>query len=844
MDDVDKFDPLFFGISHEEARSIDPQERIFLQSVWAAVEDAGYTRERLKRYYPKAKSADVGVFAGVTTNSYHMLMSAEREHGRMDFPSALPWSIANRVSYFFDFQGPSMPVDTACSSSLVAVHLACESLRKRECRVAVAGGVNLYLHPSKYQSFCRQRMVSASGKCHSFGGGDDGFVPGEGVGTLFLKPLSAAIEDRDNIYAVISGSAFEHSGRSNGYSAPNPNSQAKLIDDTLSKAGVHPETIGYIEGHGTGTRMGDSLEITALTRVFERQTEKKQFCSIGSVKANVGHSESAAGMAGIIKVLLQMKHRQLVPTINSDEPNPDIDFEVSPFYLQHAPAPWESSPLHPRRALVNGFGAGGVNACVVLEEHPRVIRKVEPRPEGPYLIVLSARDENRLREYVDRLLAYLAKEESVDLADLSYTLQTGREAMQERLAVVVSQTKELVDRLSDWSRREPSAGLYRGCVDPRVKKTLRKAGNREALETAYGTGDLAVLAESWTTGGEVDWEKLYPENKPARISLPGYPFAKERCWVSEGLSRKTATVPEPEASFLHPLISHNTSTLNVVSFSSLLSEDKFYVQDHKVDGKPIFPGAGFLEIACMSGSIAGESKVSSIRDIVWVKPLSFLSGPQTVRTFLKTIGKGTEYEITSLDADNNRVVHSEGRLFFQSGGRNAGARKTVSIRTLKERYSQSRDGGLYYEILEKSGLYYGPGFRTIREFYSDGLSVLAGLKLPEHLKAGFDQFILHPAIIDGALQAIGGLAGGEKEMEGPYLPFALDELEIIRPVPQACYAHVQRADAAGQVNSEIRKFNIELLSEGGDVLIRMKNFYARPLVKTQKDRHAAVPDEV
>jgi acyl carrier protein len=207
LENYDKFDPQFFKISAEEARIIDPQERLFLQSVWAAIEDAGYTRERLKEVCPKARSADVGVFVGVTTNSYHLWGPEEKSRGNNVCPSALPWSVANRVSYFFDFNGPSMPVDTACSSSLVAVHLACESLKNRECQVAIAGGVNLYLHPSKYQSLCQRRMLSLDGKCHSYGAGDDGFVPGEGVGTLVLKPLSKAIEHQDHIYAIIPASA-------------------------------------------------------------------------------------------------------------------------------------------------------------------------------------------------------------------------------------------------------------------------------------------------------------------------------------------------------------------------------------------------------------------------------------------------------------------------------------------------------------------------------------------------------------------------------------------------------------------------------------------------------------
>jgi acyl transferase domain-containing protein len=464
LDDVDKFDARFFNIPAEEAKIIDPQERLFLESVWAAIEDAGYTRDGLKKRFPKAKSADVGVFVGVTTSSYQLWALEEQNQGKSVFPSAMPWSIANRVSYFFDFNGPSMPIDTACSSSLVAVHLACESLRKRECQVAIAGGVNLYLHPSKYRSLCQRRMLSLGGKCHSYGSGDDGFVPGEGVGSVVLKPLSKAIHDQDRIHAVIRASAFNHSGRSNGYSAPNPNSQAHLISSALSKAGIDPESISYVEGHGTGTQLGDSIEIAALTQAFQTQTTKKQFCAIGSVKANIGHSESAAGIAGLAKVILQIKHGQLAPSIHSNEVNPDIEFKESPFCLQHELSEWKASPLYPRRALINSFGAGGVNACIVLEQYEDPGFSDDQPETGPYLFVLSAKNERQLREYVDRVLIHLRSEPAINLTNLCYTLQAGREALEERLAIVVTDASQLLDFLTHWLKHGSSPNVHRGTL--------------------------------------------------------------------------------------------------------------------------------------------------------------------------------------------------------------------------------------------------------------------------------------------------------------------------------------------------------------------------------------------
>jgi len=884
LDDFDKFDPAFFNLTPQEAKIIDPQERLFLQSVWAAIENAGYTIESLKKCYPKAKSANVGVFVGVTTNSYHLLTPEEWSRGNMVSPSALPWSIANRVSYFFDFQGPSMPVDTACSSSLVALHLACESLKRQECQVAVAGGVNLYLHPSKYQSFCSRGMVSRHGKNCSFGAGDDGFVPGEGVGSLLLKPLSKAKADDDNIYGVIAASAYDHSGRSNGYSAPNPNSQASLIENTMRKAQIHPESIGYVEGHGTGTQLGDSLEILALTQAFQKQTTKKNYCPVGSVKANIGHSESAAGVAGVAKILLQMKHQQLVPSIHCEEVNPNIDFDSSPFYLQRDLTHWKASSEHPRRAMINSFGAGGVNACVILEEHTESVsmnvvtqsmRTVDSDLTGSdivgsdpvnstvtenqsHLFILSAKNVDRLREYADRLLGYLDNAETVNLANLCYTLQIGRQPMSERLAIVVSEVKELINQLNGWRQRKSVANIYRGSLDPRQgKKRLAKGKEEELLQGFFETQNLTSLAERWIQGEEIDWEIFYSRakqrevesaghaaNTPVRITLPTYPFAKERCWISDDLIPEKRLTPKLKVGQLHPLVSYNSSTLKQVSFSSSLSDDEFYALEHRVNNEKIFPGAGFMEIACIAGNIAGEQRVTKIKDIVWIHPLSFQNGPQMVQTFMKTIGNSTEYEIISLDEENERVVHSEGRLFFESDevpGVNVDVKEetNISIQQLKTQCLAPQEGSHYYQNFKSFGFDYGSAFQAIQQFYVSDTFALSMLNIAEHLKADFDQYILHPSIIDGALQTVVGLIG-QVESGTPYLPFALDEVEIIRPITHTCYAYVEPVDSEEHHQVDFKKFNIQLLNERGDVLVRMKDFYVRALTTVESSQQGDV----
>lgn len=403
---ADRFDPLLFHMSPLEAEQIDPQERLMLQTVWEVFEDAGYTRNNSNRI-----GQQVGVFIGAMNSDYEVMGGEEWGRSRKSVAHSSFWSFANRISYVFDLQGPSLTIDTACSSSLTAVHLACESLKRGECEMAIAGGVNLILHPSHFSKLSKMNMLSDSAQCRVFGEGADGFVDGEGGGAVLLKPLHQAVADGDRIYGVVKGSAMNAGGKTGGYTVPNPSAQSDLIGKVLKKSGIDPETISYVEAHGTGTALGDPIEVRSLTNIYNRYTDKKQFCAIGSVKANIGHLESAAGIAGLTKILLQFKYKQLTPSIYSDPTNPEINFAETPFYLNKSEKEWGtpySGAL--RRAAISSFGAGGANAHVILEEY--IQDKVEDSEYSsiaqlPYIFVLSAKTDERLRAYATRLLQFI-----------------------------------------------------------------------------------------------------------------------------------------------------------------------------------------------------------------------------------------------------------------------------------------------------------------------------------------------------------------------------------------------------------------------------------------------------
>jgi acyl transferase domain-containing protein/acyl carrier protein len=513
VDGVDAFDPLFFNVSPREAALMDPQQRIFLEVAWEAIENAGRGPRSLA-------GSDVGVFVGATYNNY---FDELREAGvEVDAHVALGNSRAilpNRVSHFFDFRGPSFYVDTLCSSSLLSVQLACDSLRRGACSLALAGGVYLMLGASYYRILSRMKVLSPSGRCKTFDASADGYVPGEGVAALLLKPLKQALADRDPIHAVLRGGAINHDGHSSSLTAPNPQAQRDVLLRAWSDAGVEPDDLGYIEAHGTGTSLGDPIEVTALSSAFRQRTNRRQFCAIGSIKTNIGHLEPAAGIAGIIKVALALAHREIPPSMHFERPNPFIPFIESPFLVPDRVLPWPRGP-RPRRAGVSSFGMGGANAHLVLEEAPTErfssSNEVKNTRAERHAVVLSARSERALLQQVRQLAAFLrgrTDAETPRLGDVAYTLALGRDAWSYRLGWVVGSIDELCERMAEH------------LTDP-----LNGARGDRARTSGARSSELEQVLELWSGGATVDWDRQYRGTPCRRISLPSYPFERETCW--------------------------------------------------------------------------------------------------------------------------------------------------------------------------------------------------------------------------------------------------------------------------------------------------------------------------
>ncbi len=474
IEGLDQFDPQFFGISPREAPYVDPQQRLLLETAWEAMEDAGIILDL-------EKGTDIGVFVGVSHNDYQVIQGTPWDSAGISphSPTGSAHSIAaNRISYCFNLLGPSVAMDTACSSALTAVHCACEHIWTGRGKVAMAGGVTIMVTPGGFIGFSQAGMLSPDGHCKAFAASANGFVRGEGAGMVLLKKLSDAIADGDPIHGVILGTALNQDGHTNGISLPSPDAQARLVRDACKDAGVHPTDIGFVEAHGTGTAVGDPIEATALSEALCPDRPADQPLAIGSSKTNLGHLETAAGMPGLVKALLILKHGQIPPSLHFDEPSPYIDFDALKLRVPTKVEPFPKSK-GPRMVGINSFGFGGANAHVIVSEPPQVAKnetKVVTKDRS-WPVMLSARSEEALKATAWKLTEYLEEKQSANgrsptMPDLVYTLGTKRNHHQHRLTVVADSPTSLLQELNDFAIGQ-STQKVRTSFTPRREKPAR-----------------------------------------------------------------------------------------------------------------------------------------------------------------------------------------------------------------------------------------------------------------------------------------------------------------------------------------------------------------------------------
>jgi polyketide synthase PksL len=787
IEDADCFDAEFFGVSPREAQTMDPQQRFVMELAWNALEDAGFAPASLT-------GSRTGVFMGVCHWDYLEMIGRSSEAGHAYTPTGIaPSIVSNRISYHFDFKGPSVTNDTACASALVAIFQASQSLQGGDCEMALAGAANLIWSPDHFLAFTKNGMLSRTGRSRAFDAAADGYVRGEGAAVLVLKTLARAEQDGDAIHAVIRGIGINHGGRTSSLTVTNPTAQAELIYAVHRDARVAPNTLDFVEAHGTGTLVGDPIETLglkkALTRLYEEAGIKPEpgRTAIGSVKTNIGHLEGAAGLAGVAKVIAALRYEQLPPNAGFERPNPLLRLENSPLRLIDALTPWNERGRGkpPRRAAISSFGFGGANAHAVLEAHAD--RRKPQSLKGRVLVPLSARDMRGLRDRAASILRTLRSSPDISLTSLAWTLQTGREAMPIRLALVAGSTMEVVAILECFLAGQNHATLWLGD---------RPIISNENVPEKLDGRPLEHVAQAFVQGQEIDWGVV---QKPSpRIHLPGYSFAHKRHW------HKSGSTPLSTAA----LTLTNRSSFDAIVFDLAVPLTHPILADHRINGVQVLPGAAILEAvraAAVEALVLSKGATLQLTDTIWLRPIQ--AGKDGVSVSIR-------FEMSDSGRAAFHVTGSEGTVLCK--GHVAEGRPPVDAPDNAAHESESRPFApdLCYERLTSFGIEHGPAFRALSALKVMGqMGVAADITLPDAAGAVSD-FGCHPVLIDASIQAIAALPLSEPD--GPPqplgIPFALDRIIFVGPCTDRMRALVTRHGDG---------YNIDVLREDGVLAFRL-----------------------
>lgn len=819
LEGIDQFDPQFFGISAREAVQMDPQERLFLESAWHAMEDAALFGERTDSLRVN-RGLDIGVFVGITTNTYSLLTGDNWNQTPNEVPAAVPWSSANRVSFALNLTGPSMAIDTACSSSLVALHQACVSIQQGECKAAIAGGVNLYLHPAKYIQLCQLQMLSPTGRCCTYGKEADGFLPGEGVGSVVLKSLEQAEKDGDRILGVIKGTSVNHCGRTNGYTVPNAQSQVSLIQSSLAVSDLPAESITCIEAHGTGTKLGDPIEFTAINEALSGGSHDSR-CSIASVKSNIGHLESAAGIAGVIKVLLQLQHEKIAPSLWSEELNPALDMEGTRFFVPQDVRDWEPDPSTGlRRAGVSSFGAGGTNGHVIVEQAPEAVKTGHISETKLLAFPISARSEEQLQLTLQNVLSALEhhhNEECDDFFSLAYTLQCGRQHQPYRCICLAGNFSELRDTLKRALENKQSERFGDGFM-----RSLIPAD--EVTTLVEHSTDMRVMADQWIQGQDVVWKDAWPEMPSLYRGLPAYPFDRSSYWISgdstaitlplsnskETSSKKKQKTPREQFAF---------------------TGNEYFLQEHKIDGSPIFPAAAFVDYFCR---VAQRSRVDNqslpnkqrlqLQNVTWANPFRPVQEQDNIMVS-NIERKSTETTLAFLSEDNQKVF-CRARLTSETED---SLTSDMTLSSAKELCRQAIDIQSSYDLFDSLDMQYGQSFQCMQSAWVSDDQEMALVKVVRQRSQYqlVDDILLEPGQLDGIFQSsivfsLLDRTGVDKQ----FIPYSVKTLTVESALPEQVWVAVKPHHPPVE---HWQTFDLCVFDDAGNSLLTVAEFRLRTI---------------
>lgn len=782
LDNVSAFDEKFFNYSPSEAIAMDPQHRIWLECCWHAIENAGYAPDKLK--------GSTGVFGSAGGNiSSYFLEYLRANPDIVGETGSIPQLgndkdfLATRVSYKLNLKGPSMTVQSACSSSLVSVHLACQSLLNGECDMALAGGSTIRVpHLSGYQHE-DGGILSSDGHCRAFDEKADGVVFGSGVGAVLLKPALKALEDQDHIYAIIKATAINNDGGQKiSYTASSSEGQMRAVREAIELSDINPQEIGYMEAHGTGTKLGDPVEVSALNQAFRKDTEDKQFCAIGSVKSNIGHCEASAGIAGLIKVALCLHHKQIPPLANFETPNRKINFDESVFYVPKTLRNWDSQKS--RKAGLNSLGMGGTNAFAILEEAPIFRDLSHKHPRKNYnILTISAKTDEALNDYVDQYLNFLETNKAGSFDSICYTANTGRSHFSRRLAVVANSIDDCINKLMKYSQGHQPKDVYVRATQsssPNELQNVIQIDSKMCNNKRY----LKGLCTSYVHGAEVNWQTS--ENPPLkRVVLPNYPFQRNKWWVQD-----PSPYPLNVSGFKTEVL--ESGLLEVKYYTAVgpllttgISIEKFpYLLDHRVNHNIVLPLAAYIEMGLSAAREALGNHPIHLKDILIKKELILKEKevrqcqihlhPSTNNTYdLKLFfydqqdksdsGVWTMYSSMVLS-----IAQSE-KPNWAECGQSVSSQPTHKI-----------DIANHYKAFDKAGLNFGPSFRHIESLQKRGESIHGDIDASTPDQLSTRGYLLHPVILDNCLQTLGGLFTNEEQENSLYLPLSIDSFNFHR----------------------------------------------------------------
>ncbi|MFH0997755.1 MAG: type I polyketide synthase [Pseudomonadota bacterium] len=821
---IDRFDAAFFGISPREAACMDPQHRLMLEVGWEALEYAGIAPMGLN-------GSRTGVFVGIGQNDYGRLKLGGADKARIDIYDGtgnLFCFAPGRLAYILGLRGPNMAIDTACSSSLVAIHQACQSLRTGDCNLALAGGVHLVISPEITIFLSRAHVLSPDGRCKTFDAAADGFARGEGCGMIVLKRLSDALKDRDTILALIRGSAINHDGASSGLTVPNEIAQEELILRAIQNADAEPRRVSYVEAHGTGTALGDPIEVNALAASLCKGRTSDNPLIIGSVKTNIGHLEAAAGIAGVIKVILSLMHKEIPPHLHFRRPNPHIDWKGMPIEVAAEGRAWAPAE-GPRIAGVSSFGFSGTNAHIVLEDAPETVAgEQRDTARGQHILALSAKSDAALHCLCERYEAYLAEhpEQGTGVGDICFTANTGRSPFARKMAVIAATRDELRERLAAYRQGMACKGLY-GPDRPGDSDGVSPIG-RDHFFPGDPDALPADIANEFVKGGAITWNDYYRGGGFRKVSLPTYPFQRQRYWVE---NRGTGTPKDREKAFspwgkrLHLPFSRE------VRFENRLSENSpAHLSDHRLLGAVVVSAASQVSMVLASAGEAFGADASRIGEMVFFQPLIipvngdktvqliFLPGEAGVLTFrMVSVGHGRE------EKDSSWTTHSSGTVFIASKDKPVSALPEFDPDGIRSRTGRILAGDEFYAARHQSGYQFGPSFRRAEKIWQGENETLC--KMAPYFPDGEgDGYPIHPGLLDACFQMIGGFWDVDPEGRHLHVPVKIGNIGFFRqPSSGSLWCIAQRESHDGK-DARGRTGSLRLMDEKGDVIVAVDGF--------------------